>query len=101
MFLKNTCAIVVMPGGFGTMDELFETITLVQTGKIKKMPIILYGKDYWQGLVDWLKQTMELDHRYVSSGDVELMQIADSVEEVNQLLAEVQPVHVDIGSDLP
>ncbi|MCS6971197.1 MAG: TIGR00730 family Rossman fold protein [Planctomycetota bacterium] len=81
MFLKHTCAVVVMPGGFGTMDELFETVTLVQTHKIPPMPIVLYGSAYWGGLLSWIKEAMELRHQYISPGDIDLLQVADSPEE--------------------
>jgi uncharacterized protein (TIGR00730 family) len=81
MFLKHTCAVVVMPGGFGTMDELFETVTLVQTHKIPAMPVVLYGRKFWGGLLDWLKQEMELRHRYISPGDLDLLRLADTPEE--------------------
>ena len=90
-FLIRTSAVIVMPGGFGTMDEVMETLTLVQTHKIKPMPIILYGRSFWSGMLDWLKQTMELEHGYISPGDLDLLQIADSTEEVMELLAHCNP----------
>jgi len=86
MFLKHTCAVVVMPGGFGTLDELFETVTLVQTNKIAPMPIVLYGKSYWRGLLDWISTTMEGDH-YISPGDLNLMTVVDTVDEAMEALA--------------
>jgi uncharacterized protein (TIGR00730 family) len=89
MFLKHTSAVVVMPGGFGTLDELFEVVTLVQTHKIAPMPIVLYGRSYWQGMFSWLKKTMEDDHGYISHGDLDLMTLADSVDEVMAVLARV------------
>lgn len=81
MFLKHTCAVVVMPGGFGTMDELFETVTLVQTHKIPPMPIVLYGREFWGGMLSWIKKTMEDSHGYISHGDMDLMKLADTPEE--------------------
>jgi hypothetical protein len=87
MFLKHTCAVVVMPGGFGTLDELFETVTLVQTNKIAPMPIVLYGRAYWQGLLDWISKTMETEHRYISPGDLNLMTVVDTVDEAMEALA--------------
>lgn len=93
MFLKNTVGIVVMPGGFGTMDELWETATLVQTQKIKSFPIILYGRSFWSGLLEWLKTTMQDEHAYISDGDLDLFQIADSPEEVAEMLAGLSPEH--------
>jgi uncharacterized protein (TIGR00730 family) len=99
MFLKHTAAIVVMPGGFGTMDELFETATLVQTHKIDPIPIILYGSAFWNGLLGWLNQVMEEEHRYISPGDTGLFTVADSPEEVLHHLRDVHPVN--IGEDMP
>jgi uncharacterized protein (TIGR00730 family) len=90
MFLKHTCAVVVMPGGFGTLDELFECATLVQTRKITPIPIILYGKSYWQGLVSWIKHHMDQEHHYISHGDIELLRLVDSVEEAAEALAHIQ-----------
>jgi len=76
MFVKLSCAFVLMPGGFGTLDELFEVLTLVQTGKVRRVPIILVGADYWRGLVGWLKDRLEASGM-VSPGDVELLQVID------------------------
>ncbi len=90
MFLKHTCAVVVMPGGFGTLDELFETVTLVQTHKIQAMPIILYGKSYWQGILDWMTKAMEHEGHYISPGDMNLMTLVDSVDEAMDALAAVK-----------
>ena len=87
----RTSAVIVMPGGFGTMDEVMETLTLVQTHKIKPMPIILYGRKFWGGLLDWLKQTMEIDNGYISPGDLDLVQLADSTEEVMEIIANCNP----------
>jgi hypothetical protein len=89
MFLKHTCAVVVMPGGFGTLDEMFEVVTLVQTHKIAPMPIVLYGRAYWQGLLDWIKNTMEDEHGYISHGDMGLITVVDSVEEAMVALSKV------------
>lgn len=100
MFLKHTCALIVMPGGFGTMDELFETVTLVQTHKIKKIPIILYGRRYWQGLLDWLKTTMEDEFSYISPGDLELMTLVDSPEECLQALESIKVDYEHLSIDI-
>lgn len=89
MFLKYTDAVVVMPGGFGTMDEMFEVVTLVQTHKIPPIRIVLYGKKFWQGLLDWLKATMETEHRYISPGDLDLFILADSPDEAMDALEDV------------
>jgi len=101
MFLKHTCAIVCMPGGFGTLDELFETVTLVQTHKIRPIPIILYGRSYWSGLIDWMQTVMEGEHGYISPGDVDLLTLVDTADEVLQALADLEPEYVDIGDNIP
>ncbi|MEY1661768.1 TIGR00730 family Rossman fold protein [Isoalcanivorax beigongshangi] len=80
MFVKHAVGFVVFPGGFGTLDELFEALTLVQTGKIKPFPIVLFGSDYWSGLIDWLRDRM-LAEGCISPGDLDLMQVTDSVDE--------------------
>ena len=90
MFLKHTCAVVVMPGGFGTLDEMFEVVTLVQTHKIAPMPIVLYDRSYWQPMCDWIKKTMELEHAYISPGDLELMTVVDTVDEAMKALEHVK-----------
>ena len=89
-FLKHTAAIVVMPGGFGTLDELFEVVTLVQTHKIPRLPIILYGRAFWGGLLTWVKSTMEEQHHYISPGDISLLHVVDSVDEAVAALASVE-----------
>ncbi|MFT5021888.1 MAG: hypothetical protein ACI834_000562 [Colwellia sp.] len=81
MFVKYSQGFVVMPGGFGTLDELFEAITLIQTNKIEKFPIILVGTAFWKGLIDWIKDTL-LSERNISVKDLDLLQMADSPEEV-------------------
>ena len=81
MFVKFAAAYVVMPGGFGTLDELFEALTLVQTGKIAGIPIVLVGSSFWSGLADWVKSRM-VEEGMISPGDVELMRIIDKPEEV-------------------
>jgi uncharacterized protein (TIGR00730 family) len=85
MFVKYAQAFVVMPGGFGTMDELFEALTLVQTGKVTSFPVVLYGSAYWQGLIDWLRATM-LSEGKVNAADVDLLQLSDDVDEVVDII---------------
>src|SRR6185437_3996844 len=80
MFVKYAQAFVVMPGGFGTMDELFEALTLVQTGKVTSFPVILFGTTYWQCLLDWLRSTMLPDHK-INAADLDLIHLTDDVEE--------------------
>lgn len=81
MFVKYSQGFIVMPGGFGTLDELFEAMTLIQTGKIGRFPIILYGKDYWGGLLDWVKKTLRDNYKTISPEDLELFRLVDSPEE--------------------
>ena len=81
MFVKYSQGFVVMPGGFGTLDELFEAITLIQTNKIEKFPIILVGRSFWAGLLDWVKNTL-LENGNISEKDLDLLQMADNEEEV-------------------
>ncbi len=81
MFVKYASAYVVMPGGFGTLDELMEAITLVQTGKSRKIPIILVGKDFWSGLLGWLKNTLVAEGM-ANSADLDLIQVIENPEEI-------------------
>lgn len=85
MFIKYAMAFVIFPGGFGTMDELFESLTLVQTAKIESFPIILFGKEYWSGLLDWMKHTL-VEEGTISREDFALFQIVDEAHEVCELL---------------
>lgn len=85
MFVKYAQGFVMMPGGFGTMDEMFEVITLIQTGKIKPVPIILFGSDYWAGLLAWIKNTMLADGK-INSVDLEIFKITDSEDEVCRIM---------------
>lgn len=85
MFVKYSEAFVIFPGGFGTMDELFEALTLIQTGKIRNFPVILFGSDYWKGLLDWIRNTMGSEGK-ISPGDVDLLHITDSPEEAVRVI---------------
>jgi len=85
MFVKYAVAYVIMPGGFGTMDELFEALTLIQTKKIKSFPLILMGSEYWKGLIDWLNNTMLAEDKILPV-DMELIQIVDEPEDVVKLI---------------
>lgn len=82
MFVKYSQGFVVMPGGFGTLDELFEAITLIQTKKIAKFPIILVGSAFWGGLLDWIKATMLEQYHNISPEDLNLFQVVDTADEV-------------------
>ncbi|MDA8424159.1 MAG: TIGR00730 family Rossman fold protein [Nitrospiraceae bacterium] len=81
MFVKYAVAYVIFPGGFGTMDELFEALTLIQTKKIRSFPVVLVGRDYWQGMIDWMKNSL-LDMGAINAEDIDLMHIVDEPEEV-------------------
>jgi hypothetical protein len=81
MFVKYATAYVAMPGGFGTMDELFEALVLIQTRRIKHFPIVLYKSDYWSGLMDWLKTRMVADG-FAGPGDLDLLTVRDTPDEV-------------------
>ena len=85
MFVKYAEAFVIFPGGFGTLDELFEALTLIQTGKIHNFPIILFGSDYWQGLVDWLHASV-VARGNISPDDARWLIVTDSVEEVLRIV---------------
>lgn len=85
MFVKYSQGFVVMPGGFGTLDELFEAITLIQTHKIQKFPIILVGTEFWKGLLDWIKNTM-LEAGNISPTDLDLIRLVDTEEEVVEII---------------
>ncbi|MGH3421241.1 MAG: TIGR00730 family Rossman fold protein [Streptosporangiaceae bacterium] len=86
-FIKYSQAFVVLPGGFGTMDELFEALTLVATGKITKFPIVLVGREYWSGLLSWLKETM-LARANIGPAEFSLINVADDPEEVVAIIRE-------------
>ncbi len=81
IFLKYSQGFVAMPGGFGTLDELFEAITLVQTNKIAQFPVVLVGKDYWNGLFQWLKLTVLEEEKNIHEADLEVFKIVDSADE--------------------
>ena len=81
MFVKYSQGFIVMPGGFGTLDELFESITLIQTHKIGRFPIILFGKSFWNGLIDWVEKTLRDEFETISPQDMDLFIVVDSAEE--------------------
>ncbi len=81
MFVKYSQGFIVMPGGFGTLDELFEAMTLIQTGKIGKFPIVLVGKEYWSGLIDWIKNTLLSKEKNISEKDLDLFSLVETPTE--------------------
>lgn len=93
VFVKYAQGFVVLPGGFGTMDELFEAMTLIQTHKIDKRPIVLIGKDYWSGLVDWIKKNMLTAENNVSEADLDLFSVVDTPEEAVEYIEDFYKNH--------
>jgi len=85
MFAKYSMAFVVFPGGYGTLDEMFEALTLIQTGKVGVFPVVLFGKQYWSGLVDWLRNTMLAEGK-IAPGDLDLFQVTDDPDEVVRII---------------
>jgi len=86
-FLKYALAVVGYPGGFGTMDEFFEAITLIQTNKVNKVPVVLVGKKFWTPMLDWVKNTL-LEDKLISPGDLDLFKLVDSSEEAMEYILE-------------
>jgi uncharacterized protein (TIGR00730 family) len=86
MFVRYAQAFIFLPGGFGTMDEMFEVITLIQTAKIDKVPVILIGKEYWAGLMDWIKSTVLQKEANVSPEDMDLFEITDDPDRVIKII---------------
>ena len=85
MFVKYAVGYVIFPGGFGTMDELFEALTLIQTKKIRSFPVVLVGRDYWQGMIEWMKKTV-LEAGNIGPEDIDLMHIVDEPEEACEII---------------
>lgn len=86
IFLKYSQGFIAMPGGFGTLDELFEALTLVQTSKIANFPVILVGSAYWSGLLDWIKQTMLEQEHNINANDLELFHVVDTADEAVKII---------------
>lgn len=91
MFAKYSRAIVVFPGGYGTLDELFEHLTLVQTHKIVSLPVILVGRSFWSGMLEWVQNVLQEQEHYVSPNDLFLFQLADTPAEIMAILKEKLP----------
>jgi uncharacterized protein (TIGR00730 family) len=100
MFIKYSQAFVVLPGGFGTLDELFEALTLVQTGKITRFPIVLVGSGYWTGLVSWIRESV-LASGNISAGDEELVTVVDDPAEAIRIIQQAHAQHNGAESGLP
>jgi uncharacterized protein (TIGR00730 family) len=88
MFIRYAMAYIIMPGGFGTLDELFEAVTLIQTKRVKPFPVILFGSDYWSGLVEWVKARL-LEGKFISPRDMDILKVTDDPEEVVNIVQSV------------
>jgi uncharacterized protein (TIGR00730 family) len=86
--MKYAQGFVIMPGGFGTLDEFFEAITLIQTNKIARFPVVLVGKKFWTGLVEWIKEQQIQENPFVGSADLNLFNIVDTAEEAVKVINE-------------
>lgn len=94
MFIKYSQAFICLPGGFGTLDELFEALTLVQTKKVTKFPVVLFGTQYWQGLYDWIKNSM-LEGGKVGEKDLALLHLTDDIEDAVRVVKEAHQAWAD------
>jgi uncharacterized protein (TIGR00730 family) len=99
MFVKYSQAFIIFPGGFGTLDELFESLTLIQTHKIRDFPVVMFGSHYWAGLMDWIRD-VALKEGKVSAADLKLLHLTDSPAEVVQIISESQNSLRKLKSDL-
>ncbi|MHC4121376.1 MAG: LOG family protein [Planctomycetota bacterium] len=101
MFLKYAHGFIVFPGGFGTMDEFFESLVLIQTLKQASFPVILMGSDYWRGLIDWVKQTMLKEYKYISPEDLDVFTMVDEPEEAVKIIVDFREGPRPSGIELP
>ena len=99
MFVKYSTAFIIFPGGFGTLDEMFESLTLIQTHKIRNFPVVLYGSEYWQEMLDWVKNLM-LGRKMISEHDLRLLYLTDSPEHAVEIVAESQSSLSKLSSDV-
>lgn len=93
MFIKYAQGFIVLPGGFGTLDEMFEALTLIQTEKSGKFPVILIGKSFWTGLIDWIKEVLLSEENNISPEDLDLIQIVDTAEEAVKMINDYYKDH--------
>ncbi|GAA2804450.1 hypothetical protein GCM10020219_090110 [Nonomuraea dietziae] len=98
MFVKYSCGFITLPGGFGTLDELFEALTLVQTQKVTSFPVVLMGTEYWGGLIDWIKNTL-LASGKISAQDLDLIHLTDDVEEAVNIIIESERLRSGISKE--
>lgn len=101
MFVKHAKGFIIFPGGYGTMDEFFEALTLIQTLKIVPFPVVLIGSQFWSGLMDWMRGTLMQQYRTISPGDFELFQITDDVDEAVQIVHETYLGKRTVAENLP
>jgi len=101
MFVKYARGFIIFPGGFGTMDEFFESLTLMQTLKIVPFPVVLVGKDFWSGLLDWMRSTLDTKYRTIGPDDMQLFSVTDDVEEAVQIVYDTYHGKREVGSWLP
>lgn len=86
MFIKYSQGFIILPGGYGTFDELFEAITLIQTEKILKFPVVLVGKEYWSGLLEWIKNTVLQEEQNINTEDLDILHVVDTAKEALQII---------------
>ncbi|MCE2881207.1 MAG: TIGR00730 family Rossman fold protein [Planctomycetaceae bacterium] len=101
MFVKYARGFIIFPGGFGTMDELFEALTLIQTLKIVPFPVVLVGTKFWEGLIDWMKKTLRDEYATISPGDFDMFSITDSVDEAVRIVWEAHIGQRVVAPSLP
>ena len=101
MFLKYASGFIVMPGGFGTMDEFFEAIVLIQVFRQAKFPVILMGSDFWKGLIDWIEEAMLKQHNYISPEDMEVFTVVDEPERAVKIITDFHKSDIKGGFDEP
>ncbi len=101
MFLKYAHGFIVFPGGYGTMDEFFESLVLIQTLKQASFPVILMGSDFWDGLIKWIKETMLKKHNYVSPEDLDVFTLVDDPHAAVEIIVNFKKAQGPVGIELP
>lgn len=101
MFLKYAHGFIVFPGGFGTMDEFFESLVLIQTLKQASFPVILMGSDYWQGLIDWMKEKMLKEYEHISPEDMDVFTVVDDPQAAAKIIVDFREAQKPAGIELP
>jgi len=101
MFLKYAHGFIVFPGGYGTMDEFFESLVLIQTLKQASFPVVLMGSEYWDGLVKWIKQKMLKEHEYISPEDIHVFTVLDDPKEAAKIITDFKESEGRVGIELP